>query len=104
MRDPAAPMPQWGARLCRKLRKDGYNREEIARIIGYSLSTVKRVFRYFKEHDEDRVPRPGTGKSGDVRWIFAGSNGERNLTELDRLKERGDDADTLKVPQLPGAL
>jgi hypothetical protein len=43
----------------------------------------------------DRIPRQGTGKRSDVRWTFAGPHGVQNLAALERVKEAGDDAETL---------
>lgn len=89
------PMPEWGAELCRSLRKDGYTNADVAHVVGYSVETIRRALRHYRDHGTDRIPRQGIGKRSDVRWTFAGPHGEQNLAELERVKEAGDDAETL---------
>ena len=88
-------MPEWGAELCRSLRKDGYTNAEVAHIVGYCETTIRTALRHYRDHGTDRRPRQGTGKRSDVRWTFAGPHGAANLAELERVKDAGDDAETL---------
>ena len=92
-RQKKPPLPRWGAKLSRKLRRRGYSRVDVAAILGYSQWTVRKVDRYYKKHGTDREPRQGKGKRDDVRWVFAGRRKERNLAALRRAKEAGDAAD-----------
>ena len=80
------PMPEWGAELCRSLRKDGYTNADVAHVVGYSVETIRRALRHYRDHGTDRIPRQGIGKRSDVRWTFAGPHGEQNLAELERVK------------------
>ena len=79
------PMPEWGAELCRSLRKDGYTNAEVAHIVGYCETTIRTALRHYRDHGTDRRPRQGTGKRSDVRWTFAGPHGAANLAELERV-------------------
>ena len=90
------PVSKWGARQVRQLKDDGYVCEEIARIIGYSAETVRKLLRYYREHGVDREPQQGKGKRSDSRYVFAGIDGEQRLRELDMVKEREDDSLQLK--------
>ena len=66
------PLPEWGAKLARRLKKQGNSKGDIAKIIGYSVDTVKNVLCHYHCHGEDRKSCQGKGKLSDVRWIFAG--------------------------------
>ena len=85
---PLPPVPEWGARLIRKLYAEGFGKAEIGLVIGYSANTVRKVLRYRKKHGVDRVPQMGKGKVNDQRWVFAGPGGFQALAELEELKER----------------
>ena len=90
-----SPIPEWGAGLISKLKKEGVTRAEIAHIVGYSTATVRDVLRYEKKHKRARVPQMGKGKLKDERWIFAGPKGFDALAELEMLKERLEDDELL---------
>ena len=88
-----APVSHDEARLIRSFSRQGYSREDIARMLGRHLSSVRRVLRHYRKHGEDRVPRQGKGRLNDVRWVFAGPHKDAALRELQRIKDAGDDAD-----------
>ena len=62
-RQKKPPLPRWGAKLSRKLRRRGYSRVDVAAILGYSQWTVRKVDRYYKKHGTDREAATGQGQA-----------------------------------------
>ena len=92
------PVPRWGAERIIADRKGGMLLHEIAAKYSISLSTVKRILENHRATGAARVPRQGTGRRDDPRWVFAGSKGALNLIDLERAAESEEaDADEMYV-------
>jgi hypothetical protein len=90
------PLPKWAAKLAWTLRRDGESNTSIASKLRCHVDTVRNIFRHKRRTGEHRVPKPGTGKKDDKRWVFAGSHGAANLVALDHLRTDADAGDTYK--------
>ena len=58
---------------------------------------MRDVLRYHRHHGEDRAPRQGKGKRNDVRWIFAGPDGEKAIAELEQFKAGCDGREAVEI-------
>ena len=55
----------------------------IANTFATSFTTVKRIVDHSQQTGQARVPKQGTGKRDDPRWVFAGKGGPANLLRLE---------------------
>ena len=92
----SSAVPEWGARLVRRLHSQGYSHGQISVIIEKSTQTVSRLLKYHRKHGVDRKPRQGQNKRSDPRWVFAGATKQEALALLEEVKQSGDDADELQ--------
>ena len=67
---------------------------KIAGMIGCAEGTVKKVVSASRAAGAPRIPRPGTGKLDDPRWVFHGPRGGGSVAALELAEAHGSPDDT----------